>query len=48
MTDAMAAMDLPEGEHKLGTMNISVKDGAARLTGQATLAGRYILDDSLR
>ena len=40
VTDAMAAMDLPDGEHRLGQMTIDVKNGAARLVGKHTLAGR--------
>ncbi len=40
VTDALAAMGLPDGTHLLGTHTVEVKDGAARLTGTNTLAGR--------
>ncbi len=40
VTDALAAMGLSDGVHALGPHTVEVKDGAARLTGQTTLAGR--------
>ena len=40
VTDALAAMGLPDGIHPLGSHMVEVKDGAARLVGQTTLAGR--------
>ncbi len=40
MTDALAAMGLADGTHALGTHTVEVKDGAAKLTGTNTLAGR--------
>ncbi len=42
VTDAIAAMGLGEGVHKLGTMTVEVKSRAARLLGHDTLAGRYV------
>ena len=40
MTDALAALGLPDGTHNLGTMSVDLKQGAARLAGKSTLAGR--------
>ena len=42
VTDAIGAMGLPDGAHLLGTMSVDVLNGAARLTGETTLAGRYV------
>ena len=42
VTDAIAAMGLRDGVHKLGTMTVEVKGRAAKLLGQDTLAGRYV------
>lgn len=41
MTDAMAAMGLGPGVHRLGTQDIVVEGGHALIKGQKTLAGRY-------
>ena len=40
MTDAMCAMGLGAGSHSLGNMRVEVANGAARLEGTSTLAGR--------
>ena len=40
ITDAMAAMGLPDGDHMLGTMSVELLNGTARLAGKSTLAGR--------
>jgi N-acetylglucosamine-6-phosphate deacetylase len=40
VTDAMAAMGLPPGNHNLGTMSVTVDGGKAYLNGTNTLAGR--------
>ena len=42
VTDAIGAMGLPDGVHLLGTMSVDVLNGAVRLTGETTLAGRYV------
>lgn len=39
VSDATAASGLPEGAHSLGGRGVTVRDGAARLTGTDTLAG---------
>ncbi|GMI21836.1 hypothetical protein TeGR_g5725 [Tetraparma gracilis] len=39
VTDAMAAMGLGDGAHKLGTMDVTKEGGRAVLTGTETLAG---------
>lgn len=41
ITDAIAALGLPPGEHKLGTMDMMIDDKVARIKGTDTLAGRY-------
>ena len=40
VTDAVAVLGLPDGTYNLGTMNVELKQGAARLAGKTTLAGR--------
>ena len=40
ITDATAAMGLPDGNHMLGTMSVELLNGIARLAGKSTLAGR--------
>ena len=40
VTDAMCAMGLGPGSHSLGNMKVEVANGAARLQGASTLAGR--------
>jgi len=42
VTDAMAAMGLPDGDHKLGSMSVTKKGIAAHLTNTATLAGSVV------
>jgi N-acetylglucosamine-6-phosphate deacetylase len=39
VTDAMAAAGMPEGRYELGGQSVDVKDGAARLTRDGSLAG---------
>lgn len=39
ITDAIAALGLPPGEHKLGTMDMMIDDKVARIKGTDTLAG---------
>ena len=39
ITDAMAAAGMPEGRYELGGQSVDVKDGAARLTKDGSLAG---------
>jgi N-acetylglucosamine-6-phosphate deacetylase len=39
VTDAMAAAGMADGQYQLGPMAVTVADGAARLTGQDSLAG---------
>lgn len=41
MTDAIAALGLPPGLHKLGPMQVEINDEKATLLGTNTLAGRY-------
>lgn len=41
VTDAMAALGLPPGLHKLGPMQVEIDHGKATLKGTNTLAGRY-------
>lgn len=39
VTDAMAATGMPDGSYQLGTLDVTVKDGVARLIGGNTIAG---------
>lgn len=39
VTDAMAATGMPGGSYQLGTLDVTVADGVARLTGSNTIAG---------
>ncbi|WP_052595133.1 N-acetylglucosamine-6-phosphate deacetylase [Luteipulveratus mongoliensis] len=49
ITDAIAAAGLPDGEHRLGGLAVTVKDGAARLTEGGSLAGSTLtMDDAVR
>ncbi len=40
VSDAIGAMGLGEGSHTLGSMEIDVQNGSARVAGTRTLAGR--------
>jgi N-acetylglucosamine-6-phosphate deacetylase len=39
VSDAMAATGLPDGPYRLGGLDVTVRDGAARLTDSGSLAG---------
>ena len=44
VTDAIAALGLPPGIHKLGTMDVQISEKDARILGTETLAGRFVLE----
>ena len=46
VTDAMAAAGMPAGEYRLGSLDVVVADGVARLAGRGTIAGgtAHLLD----
>ncbi|WP_300359461.1 N-acetylglucosamine-6-phosphate deacetylase [Fusobacterium sp.] len=49
ITDAMAATGLPEGDYKLGELDVYVKDNQARLKSNDSLAGSVLtLDKAFR
>jgi N-acetylglucosamine-6-phosphate deacetylase len=49
ITDAMAAAGEADGDYRLGTLNVTVKDGLAVLSGTETIAGSTLtLDVALR
>jgi N-acetylglucosamine-6-phosphate deacetylase len=49
ITDAMAAAGEADGDYRLGTLNVTVKDGLAVLSGTQTIAGSTLtLDVALR
>ncbi|MGY1604726.1 N-acetylglucosamine-6-phosphate deacetylase [Geodermatophilus sp. SYSU D00815] len=49
VSDAMAAAGGPDGEHRLGGLAVTVRDGVAVLAGTTTLAGSTLtLDAALR
>lgn len=49
ITDAMAATGLPNGDYKLGELDVYVKDGEARLKSNDSLAGSVLtLDKAFR
>ncbi|WP_427131515.1 N-acetylglucosamine-6-phosphate deacetylase [Pseudarthrobacter sp. S9] len=49
VTDAMAAAAAPEGNYKLGDLDVYVHDGQARLTSNGSIAGSTLtLDAALR
>src|SRR6478672_1703935 len=49
VTDAMAAAGVGDGDYLLGTRNVQVRDGVARLAGTDVLAGSVLtLDAALR
>lgn len=39
VTDAMAAAGMPDGQYRLGSQDVTVADGVARLTGGNSIAG---------
>ncbi|MEN9711318.1 MAG: N-acetylglucosamine-6-phosphate deacetylase [Actinomycetota bacterium] len=45
VTDAMSAAGMPDGEYRLGGLDVTCADGAARLTGTSTLAGSTLTMD---
>ena len=49
VTDAMSATGMPDGDYELGGLAVTVADGAARLTGDGSIAGSVItMDDGFR
>jgi N-acetylglucosamine-6-phosphate deacetylase len=49
VTDAMAAAGADDGNYRLGSLNVTVRDGKAVLSGTATIAGSTLtLDSALR
>lgn len=46
VTDAMAAAGMPEGQYRLGALDVTVQGGVATLTGAASIAGgtAHLLD----
>lgn len=49
ITDAMAAAGLGDGSYRLGPAQVEVRDGAARLAGQDSLAGSTLtMDEAFR
>ncbi|HXR45521.1 MAG TPA: amidohydrolase family protein, partial [Pseudolysinimonas sp.] len=45
ITDAMAAAAEADGDYRLGTLNVSVRDGLAVLSGTDTIAGSTLTQD---
>ncbi len=43
VTDAMAATDCPDGHYLLGTLDVNVQDGHARLVSNGAIAGSTLL-----
>lgn len=46
ITDAMAAAGSNDGDYRLGSLNVSVRDGLALLSGTSTIAGSTLVQDS--
>lgn len=46
VTDAMAAAGMPDGQYRLGALDVTVAEGVATLTGQSAIAGgtAHLLD----
>lgn len=42
VTDAIAALGLPPGKHKLGEMEVEINSNKATLANSTTLAGRCV------
>ena len=45
ITDAMAAAAAPEGDYRLGSLNVTVRGGLAVLSGTSTIAGSTLTQD---
>ena len=45
VTDAMAAAASSDGDYRLGSLNVTVKDGLALLSGTSTIAGSTLTQD---
>lgn len=45
VTDAMAAAGASDGDYRLGSLNVSVRDGLAVLSGTTTIAGSTLTQD---
>jgi N-acetylglucosamine-6-phosphate deacetylase len=45
ITDAMAAAASADGDYRLGSLNVSVRDGLAVLSGTSTIAGSTLTQD---
>ncbi len=45
VTDAMAAAGAHDGDYRLGSLNVTVKDGLAMLSGTTTIAGSTLTAD---
>ncbi len=45
VTDAISAAGMPDGDYRLGGLDVTCADGAARLTGTNTLAGSTLTMD---
>ncbi|MEP6481396.1 MAG: N-acetylglucosamine-6-phosphate deacetylase [Rhodoglobus sp.] len=46
VTDAMAAAGASDGDYRLGSLNVSVREGMALLSGTQTLAGSTLTQDA--
>jgi len=46
ITDAMAAAAAADGDYRLGSLNVSVRDGLAVLSGTSTIAGSTLTQDA--
>lgn len=46
ITDSMAAAAAPDGDYRLGSLNVTVRDGLAVLSGTSTLAGSTLTQDA--
>ena len=45
ITDAMAAAGAADGDYRLGSLNVTVRDGLAVLSGTSTIAGSTLTQD---
>ena len=46
ITDAMAAAGAADGDYRLGSLNVSVRNGLAHLSGTSTIAGSTLTQDA--
>jgi len=46
VTDAMAAAGADDGDYRLGSLNVSVREGLAHLSGTSTIAGSTLTQDA--